>query len=286
MPLTMRVLKLDDIHQMFLAFTDAYKDYPFGVNMDEPKFIHRFVHRIGIDFDFSVGVFLKDTLLAFCYTVIGNHKGIKTAYNCAIGVRNAYRGQQLPQAMYTFLLPKLRKANILRCTLEVLKTNAIAIHSYRKIGFTEKSELHTLHRAAPNLSPMKCNSPYTITKVIRPRWDTYAPFGPHPLTFMDCNEQTEKNLHYYGTLELHVFGHCIGYILYQRATARIHRLGIDPKYRRQGYATVLLREVGTLLEGKALTVAHIDENADDLMAFFKKTGFVPYVNYIAMEMDV
>jgi RimJ/RimL family protein N-acetyltransferase len=88
-----------------------------------------------VDFSLSYGMFEDNVLVGFILNAVDHRNNKRIAYNTGTGVLPEYRGQHIVDSLYEFAIPNLRKHGIEKCTLEVIKENAVAINAYKRIGF-------------------------------------------------------------------------------------------------------------------------------------------------------
>ncbi|RJQ26099.1 GNAT family N-acetyltransferase [Candidatus Parcubacteria bacterium] len=101
-----------------------------------------------------------------------------------------------------------------------------------------------------------------------------ACFNP-PIETTDIKEHIEKRNGIGKVLE--VDGVIVGFHFYQLENNKIQilRLAVDPKYRRKGYASKMVREAYRKLSLKRnILCCTVSEYADGAILFFKKMGFI------------
>ncbi|GAM26910.1 hypothetical protein SAMD00019534_100850 [Acytostelium subglobosum LB1] len=92
----------------------------------------------GINYDISFGAFERSSnkLVAFVLLAEGLHEGAKTAFNCATGVIQQFRGQRLVNTIFQHAIPILRQQyQVTKLLLEVVSINERAVRAYKRVGF-------------------------------------------------------------------------------------------------------------------------------------------------------
>lgn len=267
---------------MYIAFLDAFSDYPIGFKLTKEQFVRKFVEKLKIDFTLSIGAFDEEALAGFVFTSVNFYEGKKTAYNGGTGVRPVYRGHRLTSKIYDYLLPLFRERQIRQCVLEVLTENQRAIKSYESIGFkkTKHFNCFKLISKKPVERPLKLE--LSLFPVDYPDWLTYQRFGDFPPSFLDSPDMITENLANEMMVEAHHADQCVGYAIFQPSFGRVSQIGVHPDYRNQGIGSKLMQYIYNKSFQKALTVINVNENALQTIQFFEHIGFQNQLNQYEM----
>ncbi|MBL6445775.1 GNAT family N-acetyltransferase [Fulvivirga sp. 29W222] len=121
----------------FKSFENYYVQFTKNARLFEERW------RVAkVRYDFSVGVFEGEELIAFMLLAIDERDGVLSAFNAATGVLPAYRGNSLVKKMFDFALPVLRSNRVKHCSLEVIQENENAVRAYEKCGFKVARNYH------------------------------------------------------------------------------------------------------------------------------------------------
>jgi len=282
-----RSLQAEDLTDMYLAFLAAFSDYPISFQLTKNQFVRKFVKKLNIDFELSIGAFHQnDTLAGFIFTSVSEYQNKLTAYNGGTGVRPKYRGNKLTYHLYDYLLPKLKERAIEQCVLEVLVDNERAIKAYNNIGFKKVSLLKCFKATDRSLREATPSIDHEIVSVYSPNWETYKFYSDRNASFLDTNTLVDKNLDLEQISEVHVENECVGFIIFQPSTGRIGQFALSGPYRSKGLGLSLLNHVYHNSEQKSLTVLNVNEEAKEIIGFLEYIGFENQINQYEMVLDV
>lgn len=272
---------------MYFSFLDAFADYPVNFRLTKEQFVRKFVEKLKIEFNLSVGAFDYEAMAGFIFTTVNFYQEKLTAYNGGTGVRPSYRGYYLTRHMYDYLVPKFKDKGITQCVLEVLVNNTGAIKVYQQIGFEIKGMLCSF-KSPEELRNNRTyrNSDLDIRQVLQPTWSHYTNFHNFKPSFLDTPIMISKNIANEVILEARINGELAGYVIYQPAFARLSQLAINPEYRRLGIGSELISHILNKTSNKELTIINVREQDQGTMAFFKSLGFINHINQYEMVLPL
>jgi ribosomal protein S18 acetylase RimI-like enzyme len=268
-----RSLRPVDLTEMYLAFLNAFSDYPVPFRLSKDQFVRKFVEKLHIDFELSVGSYEGDALAGFIFSTVNYYEGKLTAYNGGTGVRPLFRGRGIVSQLYAYLLPVFKERGIEQCVLEVLATNHRAIGVYEKIGFKKNRYYHCFKLEGKPISPNLLWPEVYIEPVTKPEWSLYQDFNTFQPSFLDSTLMVRENLIHETVIEAKLQGKCIGYAVYQHHIGRISQLGVLPEMRRKGIGTKLLQHIYHTSNVKDLTIINITKEDTATRSFFASHGF-------------
>ncbi len=278
-----RPLSRDLLTDMYLTFLDSFSDYQITFKLSKKQFVEKFVRKLNIDFEHSVGVWnATQGMEAFIFTSISEYQGKLTAYNGGTGVRPKARNNGLVYKMYEALLPKLQSAGVEVCLLEVLENNQKAIQAYKKVGFSTTGLLKCYKLHYP-FRFRKKQSGITFRYVDTPQTKLYHTFIDQKASFLDVlilRHQFEQER----IIEAYDRNKCIGFLIYQPKFSRINVLAVSQVYRRLGVASELVSEMIKNESFKHITVLNVHEESVALNSFFSNLGFINELNQYEMRM--
>lgn len=135
-----KLLNTSSLTAITSCFNLAFSDYSIPIQLTKEQ-LHQKILVENIDLALSVGVFDDQQLVAFILHAKKEVDQTKEFYNAGTGVIPSHRGKGLSVKMYDFILPQLKKQQFSKGSLEVITSNAPAIHTYKKVGFKIVQEL-------------------------------------------------------------------------------------------------------------------------------------------------
>jgi ribosomal protein S18 acetylase RimI-like enzyme len=278
-----------DLTEMYITFLDAFSDYPIPFKMSKEQFVRKFVQKLNIDFQLSVGMFTYDGGLAgFIFSAMNYYEGKLTAYNGGTGVRPRYRGNKITPQMYEYLMPVLAEKKIKQCVLEVLSSNERAIKAYTNIGFekTKYFQCYTTSGRALNKKAKKSSFVDEIFEVKQPSWHLYEKFCDYQPSFLDTSRMITDNLANETIIEARHKGDCVGYAIYQPSFGRISQIGIDPTKRRLGIGSSIMHYIHESCIQKNLTIINVNDESTGTKLFFEGLGFENQIDQYEMILTL
>ncbi len=285
----MKPLRPGDLTEMYITFLDAFSDYPIPFKLTKEQFVRKFVQKLKLDFNLSVGAHNYDGSLAgFIFSAINYYEGKLMAYNGGTGVRPNSRGQRLTSQMYDYLFPLLVEKNIKACVLEVLTSNDRAIKAYERIGFekTKYFKCFVLNKKMETFYAERGLHTIEIVNVKSPNWNLYERFCDYEPSFLDSKRMITDNLANETVVEARQDDICVGFAIYQPAFGRISQIGIDENKRRQGIGKALINYTLETSLQKKLTIINVNDDSDGTKRFFEHLGFENQIDQYEMILTL
>jgi len=280
--LEIRTLKPYDITAMHIAFLEAFSDYKLVVSMDQDQFIRKIIDKLQLKFELSAAAFIEHKMVGFIFTGQGYYRNQLTAYNGGTGVVPGFRGHGITRLIYEYLFPVFSKATIQVCLLEVLTVNTLAERVYHKVGFRRTRLFRCFIFKKSRIMPPE----YPVLIASRADFATYESFWDLAPSYLDHSALLQKNLHNEKIIEIHKTEQLAGYAIYQPQLGRISQLAVNPKFRRQKVGTRLIEYIVEDCKDKPVTILNVDNSANSIIRFAKKTGFENQVNQHEMIYDL
>jgi len=269
------------IAQIAEVFNKAFEGYFLPIQLTEQQMADK-IKSENIKLELSVGATINDKLAGFILTGIDvdHHKTI--SYNAGTGVIPEFRGLQLTEKMYGYLLPLLQKKNIRKHQLEVITQNLKALTIYQKIGY-QISKTVTCFKGKVAL-PEKASS-YEIVGIDLPHDSLVSSFWNHTPTYQNTLSSINRNKTLHATLGIFVNKHLIGYITYAKGTGRIKQFGVHPNYRNNGIGHLLFYAVQQANPDSDLVLINIGNTDDITHSFLTKIGLAPIIEQFEMVLQ-
>ncbi|MGB3465961.1 MAG: GNAT family N-acetyltransferase, partial [Cyclobacteriaceae bacterium] len=172
---------------MHTGFLNGFSDYKVQFKLNREEFIKKFVIKLNIDFELSVGIFHQTELVAFIFHSVNKYENRTVLYNGGTGVAPAHRGKRLAKEMYEFVLPLARKRGLKHSVLEVLTNNEKAIRAYESVGFRKGAILKCFKTLLPQFSTINRQVMIVPQRVFNPGKFNYM--GQSYPSYQDTNQQ-------------------------------------------------------------------------------------------------
>ncbi len=278
----MKITTLENVpmSEITKAFNDGFSDYFVKFNATEEYLTNRW--RGGrVDLSMSAGGWINNELVGILISGIDFWEGKLTAFNAATCVAPHARGNHFTSQAYEFLLPKLKEIDVKQLTLEVIQGNEKAIPVYERIGFKKVRGLGCF-----NGEP-KIRQPYEdpeITIEVGHEIDLEK-----AILFHDFDPAWEStfyallmNWSFYEVYKILKEEEMVGYAIVNSSNGQIYSFGVDPDYRRKGYAKLLFSKISQ--KHKKLKINNIDNDDLGTHEFLKHISLPHVIDQYEMKM--
>ena len=265
---TIASLKNTSFNSIFLSFKNAFEDYEMQLTKDE---LLTMLTRRGFVPELSFGAFEDGKLVAFTLNGIGYFNNIKTAYDTGTGTTKEFRGRGIASRIFLHSIPFLKKAKVEQYLLEVLQHNTKAHSIYSKLGFTESREFNYFVQKNENI---KINSPalhseYQIKSFDIEQIKSLNNFFDFVPSWQNSFESTSRRLN-----DFMIIGVCdaekiIGYCIFEPKSGDITQIAVDKRYRRQGIAANLIKEILKFNLNDSVKVINTEPGCKSITGFLK-----------------
>ncbi|MFD3000197.1 GNAT family N-acetyltransferase [Pontibacter toksunensis] len=277
--------ELPELHDTFLQ---AFADYLVPIQLSSDQFKAK-IKREGITPSFCVAAYAGTEMAGFILTGLGEWHGKPTAYNAGTGVLPQYRGYNLAQQLYAFLLPKLRESGVEQCLLEVIQENAPALRAYKAVGFNKTRSLDLLRAQKAELL-LKEGEPDTavaIDAVSKPDWRTYVHFWDAEPSWQNTAEAIKRSPDEKVMLEArNEEQEVVGYIILFPNAGSVAQFAVDKRSRGKGIGTALLREAVELTKVTSLMFVNIDSTSTSLLSYLERRHFRHVLSQYEMLLPI
>lgn len=276
--------ELPELHETFLQ---SFADYLVPIQLNAEQFKTK-IKREGVAPSFCVAAYAGTEMAGFILTGLGEWHGKPTAYNAGTGVLPQYRGYNLTQQLYAFMLPKLRESGVEQCLLEVIQENAPALRAYKAVGFkvTRSMDLLRAQKAELLLKEGEPDS-ITIDAIIKPDWKIYNSFWDAEPSWQNTAEAIKKSPDEKVILEArNKEQDVVGYIIFFPNTGSVAQFAVDKQSRGRGVGTALLREAVQLTSIPSLMFVNIDSTATSLLLYLERRHFRHVLSQYEMLLPI
>lgn len=260
------------------TFNKAFSEYFVPLQLTKEQLELKFKSE-NVALYLSVGAFYNNQLVGFIFHCIDEINDKKKLYNGGTGVIKEFRGKQITQKMYDFILPKLIEKKVSQLELEVFKQNTFAINSYLKIGFIEQYELICYQT---KLEIQKINSKIEILKVEDFNWNSYKTFWNIEPTWQNGIETMNRIKQNITVYEANIEKKLVGYLIFNNVTNRIHQLAVHSEFRKKGIGRTLLNQ----LNNKNVSIINLPNVSKETLRFYENIGFRITAEQIKMQKEL
>lgn len=127
--------------KLYNTFIKAFSDYQVQINVLQES-LENNLKRRGYRPDASICACDEDEMIGFLLNSVRQWDGKTTAYDTGTGVVKRYRNQGISGSMFSKILQALKDMNVRRYILEVIQSNAPAVHLYEKQGLKFSGSLN------------------------------------------------------------------------------------------------------------------------------------------------
>lgn len=278
-----RTLEQTPIELIIDAFNKAFSDYQVKVKLTEEAFLQKIATE-NINLQYSAGAFMHGQLVGFILHAFDELDGIRIVYNGGTGVMPAYRGQGISEQLYRFLIPLLKDKGIERCYLEVIDSNAKAIHVYIKTGFQIVRDLLCFKGILYNHKTVELPD-IQLRELDEIDFEQLPKFWNGKPTWQNSIAAMRRAHSVYQNLGLYQNDHLIGYGMLNSNSGRISQFGIHPAHRRQGYGRLLF-DYMSKLGNSSLSVINVDQSDLATTRFLQRIGMEAFIGQYEMMLEL
>lgn len=280
-----RSLENTDFDTLFNGFERAFADYEISFEKEE---VRSMLVRRGYDPRLSFAAFDDGGIVTFTLNGTGLFDGIPTAYDTGTGTASEYRGRGLAYRIFSHAVPHLREAGIRQYLLEVLQNNHKAIAVYRRMNFETTREFDCYRQsvdAVVRSLPDKCADCVVETTAVDAigRCADWCDFAPSWQNSIDSIRRGKDSL---TCLVALTDGIQAGYCVFDANTGDLTQIAVDPRYRRRGIASRLLREAVGRLNTDFVKVLNVSSDNRTMPSFLASRDIVPASRQYEMILQI
>ncbi|MCK9616265.1 MAG: GNAT family N-acetyltransferase [Lentimicrobiaceae bacterium] len=256
---------------LFEAFNEAFGSYEVQVNKEELSII---LKRRGFVSELSFGAFDSNKLVAFTLNGIGSFNGLKTAYDTGTGTIKAYRGKGLASKVFTVSIPFLKEANITQYLLEVLQHNPNAISVYKNLDFTVSREFNYYVQANTEVKLLSKDLPaaFYMKETSLDNKEQFMRFWDFKPSWQNSFEAVQRSIADFKIIGVYQESKLVGYGIFEPGSGDITQIAVDKSCRRQGIATVLLKEMIQYNRHSSVKAVNAETTCESIDAFLESNG--------------
>lgn len=248
----------------------AFAKYFVPINFT-PENLALKMKQEGTILNLSVGAFDSDKLIGVILQGYRQDNGKQIVYNGGTGVLPAYRGQQITEQMYQFIIPKLIQNKIDEAWLEVITENYGAIKVYERTGF-HKMQKVICWKQESEISLIEQPIAVSFRTLNTIDWSFFNNWNLFKPTWQNSNFAILNILENFNIIGVFINNNLIGYGIVNPLNGRISQFGIHPKWRRRKIGTLLFQHLAKITSTN-LSIINVPSNAYAVIAFLEKIGF-------------
>jgi ribosomal protein S18 acetylase RimI-like enzyme len=281
-------LENTSIQTLFLAFLEAFEDFPSTKNVSIESF-QNMLQRRGYIPEISLGAFEKSSniLGGFILNGFRTWNGKRTVYDILTGTVPSYRRQGIANTMFEKLKVLLRQKYAEQYLTEVKKENTNAIELYKKQGFETRRGLSSfiLNKENHNKTTPACEVEY-FTEIKQNEWEQLKSFWEFQPSWQNSISSINAvhGIMIYALVRLD--NNIIGYGVVEKNTGDIPQLAIHKDYRRNGIAGSIVSALFEKVEMNQLSIFNVDDAYDSMIFFLLKLGFENILNQYELVLSL
>jgi ribosomal protein S18 acetylase RimI-like enzyme len=266
------------LHQ---AFLNAFSDYVIPMQPSEEGLREMFTRR-GANLGLSAGAFENGKLVGFTINAIDDFEGILTIYDTGSGVHPDFRRRGISDAIFRFLLPKLKETGAKQYLLEVFENNVPAVRLYEKIGFHTFRKFRAYHGfVLPSNLP---GSGFEIQEM-NPDWSFWKNHWEWEPSWQNSIRSIERSKSPRIALGIFHKDVLIGYGIVYPVSGDIPQLCIHSKHRRIGAGARLMQALQERAgREKELRIINVEDTAESTIRFLEANGLQIFGSQLEMRM--
>ncbi|QBZ98041.1 GNAT family N-acetyltransferase [Flavobacterium sangjuense] len=276
----MQIHTLENINLEVLVetFNSAFAEYFVPIKLDV-KLLTDKIKSENILLKYSVGVTMNNQLAGFI--LIGVDSASSLAYNAGTGTIPEFRGQQLTEKMYAYLIPQLDKIGIQNHTLEVICENKKTLKIYEALGY---SISRTLICYKGKISASK-KSDYRIKAIDLPNETDVKQFLNQKPAYQNSLFCIKNNPEMHSAFGAFNNERLIGYIVFDKNTLRIKQFGVDQNFRNKAIGHQLFYEVQIQIPEAVIVIINVDESDSETNNFLQNIGLNKFIAQYEMYLN-
>jgi ribosomal protein S18 acetylase RimI-like enzyme len=282
-------LSLDDTGILYQTFMTAFADYYQDIShITEACFTNRAVKN-GVNYKTSAGVFYQGEMVGFTLVAMDQFNGSYAAFDAFTGIVKPHRGQGLANAMFEFILPKLKVNGVETFYLEVLQENEPAVRAYQKAGFkiTRELDAFAIDWGDTNLNngTGKNIEIHSITKAQLDQAARFFDWKPSWENSLASIHRIPDEALYLGAF---IQGNLVGVLVHYPLLNWILCLAVHKSFRRLKVGTALLGYLKDTISSQfpITRIINIDHSDQGMIKFLESAGFSFFGNQYEMKLDL
>ncbi|MEZ5196977.1 MAG: GNAT family N-acetyltransferase [Bacteroidales bacterium] len=279
-------ISFEEIHQ---AFVDAFSDYAVDVSYMTPDVMYHRAIKNGYEPEASVGVFNGRKMVGFTLVGIDKHYEVSAAFDIITGLVKGYRGKGIAAEMFNFIKPTLKEKEIEEFYLEVLQENVPAIRAYQKTGFKIIRSLDCFALPLEKFrSTEEARIPLIFKIVDKSEIDEFETFSDWIPSWENSFNAIKRIPDEVVIISAEYSINKVGLLVYYPMLNWIMAFLVDPKYRKMGIGSAMLKELIDQLNGRVdkIKFTNIQSDDEDLINFLKASGFEWVVAQFEMKYEL
>lgn len=279
--ITYNTLENTSIEELHNTFKAAFSDYEIKIDIPISK-LHQRLKSTGYIAESSIGAYYNDILVGFLLNSIRKYNGKLTAYDTGTGVIDEYRNKGITSNMFINSIKKLKEMEVDQLLLEVIQSNVVAFHLYKKQGFEISREFDCFNLDKKLFTYKLTHQVQHIDEITEADWmklTSFWDFKPSWQNSIDSiNAVSDEFI--YSTVSIN--DEIVGYGIINKNTGDIPQIAVNKKYRCKGIGSSILADLLKSTESSNISVANIESTCNSTKMFLLNLGFKQVVKQYEM----
>jgi len=270
-----------DFRILHQAFVEAFSDYVAPMQPTEDQLREMFTRR-GVDLAISAGAFADRKLVGFTFNAIDDYGNVRTAYDAGSAVLPAHRRKGIANAIFHFLLPKLKQAGARQYLLEVIEQNTPAVRLYEKIGFriSRKFDVFVGRVKATAIPELPLES-----HPIPSDWESWRENWNWEPSWQNSSASIQRSRTEKLTQGVFLNKRCIGYGIVDPGSGDVPQFCIHRDFRRKGAGRFLMQTLQELAS-QDLRLINMESSSEPTIRLIESCGIPKFGSQFEMRMQL
>lgn len=257
-----------DLEKLVEVINLSFSDYIVPMQLDLGKLKSKIAAE-DIQLKLSRGVFDGDKMLGcMLHGMRESNKGT-VVYNGATGVIPDYRGKGLVGAMYQDLLPELKKLQVSKMMLEVIRGNHSAIKAYEKMGYNVD---RTLDCYKGKIQVKEREQLASLIEIDSFAWSEFISFWDALPSWQNDIPSLENSKENCRIIAAYLDGLMVGYAIFNPTTRRVNQFAVAAAYREKGIGSQLFSYINEVVGQEEVYVYNVDDKVVSITIFLNGLG--------------
>ncbi|MGL5755452.1 MAG: GNAT family N-acetyltransferase [Paraclostridium sp.] len=266
---TLENVSVDKLHN---TFVEAFSDYEVKIDIPILK-LQQNLKKIGYVEKASICAVDKDKLVGLLLNGIRQWDGKLTAYDAGTGVIKEYRNKSISSNMFLNAVQLLKEMEVEQCLLEVIQSNASAVHLYKKQGFEVSREFECFNLDKKLFTYTPKHKVQHIDLIDDSDWIELTKFWDFKPSWQNSIDSINalSDTFIYSIVSINDI--IVGYGIIDKKTGVIPQIAVDKKYRGRGIGTSIFADLLIRTESDNISIVNVDSQCIHMKDLLLNLGF-------------